>query len=150
MKRKILFLLVFLLVVATIPMLLMKRNGQPWNSLLSNPSTESTIHTRQTFYKWQDAEGHWHFAAAAPDGVQAVAVPVDTAANIIQGIKVPPQAVTGNRSEGGGEDNSAAIPAPLPGVPFTVNPANIPQLLEQTRQLQQQLGQRQQQIDAAH
>ncbi len=146
MKRKILFLAVFLLVITTLPWLLMQRGGNWLPEITADRGTESTPSTRQTFYKWQDASGQWHFGEQAPEGVQAVAINVDTAANIIQSVKAPAAPVAEPALTKTAVDTS--VPAPLPGVPFTVNPADIPQLLEQTKQLQQQMGQRQQQIDA--
>lgn len=149
MKRKILFLAVFLLVITTMPWLLMQRGGNWLPEITADRGTESTPSTRQTFYKWQDASGQWHFGEQAPEGVQAVAINVDTAANIIQSVKAPAPAAEPTTAVISKETlNDNAPPAPLPGLPFTVNPADIPQLLEQTKQLQQQMGQRQQQIDA--
>ncbi|QQD22712.1 DUF4124 domain-containing protein [Oceanospirillaceae bacterium ASx5O] len=149
MKRKILFLAVFLLIIATLPWLLMQRGGNGFLPLTPDRGTESTASTRQTFYKWQDASGQWHFGEQVPAGVQAVAINVDTAANIIQSVKAPAPAAEPATAVISKETlNDNAPPAPLPGVPFTVNPTEIPQLLEKTKQLQQQMGQRQQQIDA--
>jgi len=148
MKRKILFLAVFLLIIATLPWLLMQRGGNWLPEITADRGTESTPSTRQTFYKWQDASGQWHFGEQVPAGVQAVAINVDTAANIIQSVKAPAETAESAAVISTETVNDNAPPAPLPGVPFTVNPADIPQLLEQTKQLQQQMGQRQQQIDA--
>lgn len=148
MKRKILFLAVFLLVITTLPWLLMQRGGNWLPEITADRGTESTPSTRQTFYKWQDASGQWHFGEQAPEGVQAIVVNVDTAANIIQSVKAPAESAEPAAVISTEMINDNALPAPLPGVPFTVNPADIPQLLEQTKQLQQQMGQRQQQIDA--
>jgi hypothetical protein len=50
---------------------------------------ESTADTRQTFYKWQDANGQWHFSDDVPENVQVHAVDVDTAANILEPVSVP-------------------------------------------------------------
>lgn len=148
MKRKILFLAVFLLVITTLPWLLTQRGGHWLPEITADRGTESTPTTRQTFYKWQDASGQWHFGEQAPEGVQAIVVNVDTAANIIQSVKAPAESAEPAAVISAEMINDNALPAPLPGVPFTVNPADIPQLLEQTKQLQQQMGQRQQQIDA--
>lgn len=148
MKRKILFLAVFLLVITTLPWLLTQRGGHWLPEITADRGTESTPTTRQTFYKWQDASGQWHFGEQAPEGVQAIVVNVDTAANIIQSVKAPAESAEPAAVISTEMINDNALPAPLPGVPFTVNPADIPQLLEQTKQLQQQMGQRQQQIDA--
>jgi hypothetical protein len=56
---------------------------------LREDSTVSTEKTRQTFYKWQDANGVWQFGDSVPDGINAVPVQVDTAANIIRSEKAP-------------------------------------------------------------
>lgn len=148
MKRKILYMAVFLLLMATLPWLLMQR-GNWLPDKMPNRGVTSTDSSRQTFYKWQDAAGQWHFGDQVPEGVTAFPVNVDTAANIIQSVKAPAASAPVTPVVSTETTDNRDVPAALPGVPFTVNPADIPQLLEQAQQVQQQMGQRQQQLDRA-
>ncbi len=141
MKRKIVFFAVFLLVVATLPLILMKRGGAFWPAAEIDPGVISTEQTRKVFHKWQDSNGQWHFGEEVPEGVKAVAVEVDTAANIIQGVRAPSAPVADKKPV-------AEPTGPIPGIPMTVNPADIPAMMENARQLEKQLNQRQQQIEA--
>lgn len=87
----IMFMGVALVGMAATPYL-MQRGG--FGGLMSEMEAvyvapESTADTRQTFYKWQDANGQWHFSDDVPENVQVHAVDVDTAANILEPVSVP-------------------------------------------------------------
>lgn len=140
MKRRILFTLIFFIFFSVFLYWMANRMG-----VVSRPSfdpgTVSTETTRQTFYKWQDASGRWHMGDTVPDGVNAIAVDVDTAANILQGIKTP-------AAEDKEADPGILAPAqPLPGFPMTVNPADVPKLIEQAKAVDGLMQQRQQQLE---
>lgn len=143
MKRKIVYLSVFLLVMAMLPVLLMKRTGSLWPESQPDPGVVSTEQTRQVFHKWQDKHGQWHFGEEVPEGVTAVAVEIDTAANVIQSVRAPSSAAVQEKK------TRTEPAAAIPGLPMTVNPADIPKLMDDARDIEQLLNQRQQSIDAA-
>ncbi len=52
-------------------------------------SNSSKMSSTQTFHKWQDENGQWHYGDTPPPGSQNVTdVSVNTQANIIQAVKV--------------------------------------------------------------
>ncbi|MAK91219.1 MAG: hypothetical protein CMI08_08785 [Oceanospirillaceae bacterium] len=108
------------------------------------PDVLSTTQTRQTYYKWQDASGQWHMGDEVPEGVNAVPVEIDTAANILKSVGLPEPA------EQSKPEVAAEEPAPIPGVPMTVNPADIPKLLQDTDKLKAMMEQRNKQIDQGY
>lgn len=140
MKAKIVLLVVILAVLLVIPFFLKRPDGSPLMELPKPDTTISTEQTRQTFYKWQDAKGHWHFGDEVPDGVTAVPVSVDTAANIMQSVKAPQPAATKT-------PKPAEPAAALPGLPMTVNPAEIPKLIEDAKNVQNLLDEHNRQLE---
>ena len=77
-------------------------------------------------------------------GVNAVPVEIDTAANILKSVGLPEPA------EQSKPEVAAEEPAPIPGVPMTVNPADIPKLLQDTDKLKAMMEQRNKQIDQGY
>jgi Domain of unknown function (DUF4124) len=52
----------------------------------------TTASSEQTFYKWKDAEGNWHYGDRPPPGSGNVStLQVDTNTNIIQSLKIEPE-----------------------------------------------------------
>ena len=137
MKRKIVVLSIILLGFVTVPAWLWQRHTGVTSWGKPDPGTVSTEQTRQTFRKWQDANGQWHLGDEVPEGVQATDIHVDTAANIIQSVPVPGREVV-NESTADREQ-----PGVLSGIPALLNPAEIPALIEQTQKAQQAHYQRQ-------
>ena len=106
-------------------------------------STRSSESTRKTYYKWQDSHGTWSFGENPPEGVKAIAVNVDTAANIIRSEKLP-TAVADPGSKSGPsvqliEDSRKVNPL----TPVT-NPAAVVNTVEQAQAVQELLNQRSQ------
>lgn len=141
MKRKFIWTTLFLSGFVLFLYFIANADKKTWNFKRYDPGTISTVSTQKTFYKWQDAQGNWHMSDQVPDGVQAQPVQVDTAANILQRVEIrkPPEP----------EKNSvsAAIAPAAPGIPMTVNPADIPKLLEQAKGVQDLMDARVQQLD---
>ena len=109
----------------------------------SEPELLSTEQTRQTYYKWQDSKGVWHFGDEVPEGVVAQAVGVDTAANVIQSVKVAAREETTEKKRQKEPEVNA------PGLPMTVNPADIPKLLDDAKGVQALVDQHKKDIDQA-
>lgn len=91
MKFTMIIFLVSVLGVALATPYIMKRvnSGGDWSVSTVYTPPASTAETRQTFYKWQDASGQWHFGNDKPEGVDVVEVNIDTAANIIAPVGTP-------------------------------------------------------------
>jgi len=53
----------------------------------STPISDSA----QTFYKWQDKQGNWHYGDQPPPGSHVSTLQVDTNTNIIQSLKIEPE-----------------------------------------------------------
>lgn len=143
MKRKFIWTTLFLSGFVLFLYFITNIDNKAWNFKRPDPGTISTTNTQQTFYKWQDAQGHWHMSDLVPDGVNAQPVQVDTAANILQRVEIPKPSSAEKNSP------SAEIASAAPGIPMTVNPADIPKLLEQAKDVQNLMDERVQQLDKA-
>lgn len=65
----------------------LKSTGNSDNSVIS-----SSPSSNQTFYKWQDEQGQWHYGDQPPTSSNKVStLQVDTNTNIIQGLKIEPE-----------------------------------------------------------
>ncbi len=138
------FILAVVLALAVIaPYFIKGPDGKP---LMSADKTLSHQGSRQTFYKWQDDKGMWHFSDEVPDGVQALPVEVDTAANIVQ--SVPLEKKAEDKAEPEAEAAADKVSAPA-GFPMTVDPAAIPQLIKDAQNVQSLVDKRTRQIDDA-
>ncbi len=62
------------------------------NSLLRKEAKEGEEQssTNVTAYKWQDAEGQWHYGNQAPAGAKASAIMLNTDQNVIAAHKIKP------------------------------------------------------------
>ena len=65
------------------------------DSLMSSNDAGSSIpkanKSEQTFYKWKDEQGVWHYGDQPPPNAQVSTLQVDTNANIIQSFKIEPE-----------------------------------------------------------
>ena len=58
----------------------------------SSEGISSSSSSNQTFYKWQDEHGQWHYGDQAPTSSNKVStLQVDTNTNIIQSLKIEPE-----------------------------------------------------------
>jgi len=55
------------------------------------PESAQSTPSGQTFFKWQDQQGNWHYGDQPPPGVNVSTLQVDTNTNIIQSIKIEPE-----------------------------------------------------------
>lgn len=112
-------------------------------------STISSEKTRQTFYKWQDAQGKWHMGDQVPEGVKAIPVNVDTAANVIRSVEVP---APGDESGSGSGKKAKVLLVPdtskaNPLMPIT-DPGAVTELVDQAKGVQDMLNERTKQLDS--
>ncbi len=109
-------------------------------SKLLNKSSVSSSGTQQSVYKWQDSQGQWHLSDSAPKGIEYETVLVDSAANVIPSVKLPKEA---------SEPKPELKPEKPSFVPATVNPMQIPELINQAQDIERLLQARQQEMEKA-
>lgn len=146
MKLKIIMMVLVLGGMMAVPYIMSKR--QQGESILPSMNTIqrdvlSTEETRQQFVKWQDENGRWHFGEKAPAGVKTQTVNVDTAANIIQSIKVNKP----DDENGGSKAQISAPSAPSLPVPMTITPDKVSKLIEDSQNVENLMNDRLKQID---
>ena len=85
-----------------LPFFMNNNEGEPMFSLpetkdlipsgLSSENTNSVLpSSSQTFYKWQDENGTWHYGdTPPPNGPKVSTIEVDSNANVIQSFSAPP------------------------------------------------------------
>lgn len=100
-----LFTLAIILGALIVPFFIDNQQGEPMLSLPtgkdlipdlpSSQSTEALGLPVNKIYKWQDAEGQWHYGDTAPSqNLKVVEVQINTNTNIIQPLAVPEAQVT--------------------------------------------------------
>jgi hypothetical protein len=154
MKRPIFFMCILVAIALVGPMLMKKPDGTPfikspldWFSTSSTGShnNEASSSTMQSFYKWQDDDGTWHYSDKPPAGKNIERVTVNTHANLIQGLRVEKkkeQAVFEQKPQPKVE--SSSIPLPM-----TVPIEKISKVLEDANNIQQLLDNRNKKIEQA-
>ena len=129
----ILFLLSILAVAIGTPYIMKKVNSGSSSGLAAYTPPASTAQTRQTFYKWQDANGQWHFGSEVPEGVTAKEVNIDTAANILAPVATKKEEAP---------ENELITPEPrVPDSPI-VMPGQALELIDQAKQVKSMLESR--------
>lgn len=154
MKRPIFIMCVLVVIAFAGPVLMKKPDGTPFMEspldLFSTSSTgsqnnESSINTTQSFYKWQDDEGTWHYSDQPQAGKNIETVTVNTNANLIQGLRIEKkkeQVIVEKKAEVKAE--SSAI-----GLPMTVPLEKVSKMLEDANNMQQLMDNRNKQIEQA-
>jgi len=99
------------------------------NSLPKMPAQKTV------YYKWQDAQGNWHMADKAPEGITAQRLETNPNANIIQSVATPAQKAK--------EDKQSQTDSQIP-LDYLSRAKQTMQDAEHARDL---LNQRQQQLD---
>lgn len=140
---KILPLLIVVAIVSLTPYFMQRMGGFGNSGDYSAPEPViSSEETRQTYYKWKDENGRWHMGDEVPEGAEVTAVEIDTAANIIQSIKTPAKAAEEKEEV---EQPSAV----MPGIPMTVNPKDVGKLIDDAKNIQTLLDERNQRMENA-
>jgi hypothetical protein len=154
MKRPIFIMCVLVAIAFAGPILLKKPDGSAFidspmdflstNSTGSKNNEPSNI-THQSFYKWQDDDGTWHYSDQPQAGKNIETVTVNTNTNLIQGLrreKSKELAVIEKKSES--KIESLAMPLPM-----TVPIEKISKMLQNANNIQQLMDDRNQQIEQA-
>ncbi len=136
------------------PMVLKKPDGtpfleSPWDLFSVDSKVPSSIgsgiNSSQSFYKWQDENGTWHYSDQPQEGQNIETVTVNTNANLIQGLRVEKEEVIeGPTNEIDVQKDSASMPLPMT-VPFE----EVSKMLEDVSNLQQVMDDRKKAIDNA-
>lgn len=155
MKIMIKLLILGLVGVVVAPMLIKGPDGRPlmsWEDFFSSPSADkpatssvnptapSSPSGLTTVYKWQDSDGQWHFSDKPQDHVQNETLKYNPNANIIQSLA---------KKEENPEVEVEAIKEPqVPEEPSltTVPLTEVPELMDQAKQYQQMMDQRNQML----
>lgn len=140
----IFFMLSALAVAVATPYLMRTYSGGSVPGVYSAPAdVVSDNSSRQTFYKWQDASGQWHFGDDVPDGVNAVPVNVDTAANILAPVGQPKT----ENTDAGMTTISPQTELTSPTLPV-ITPERASEALKQAEQIKALMEQRTQYLDS--
>jgi hypothetical protein len=131
------------------PMLMKKPDGTPfmeapWES--SNKSSDSSsINTSQSFYKWQDEDGTWHYSDQPAAGQTIETVTVNTNTNLIQGLRIEKK----EEKEAENKQEPAKTDVPSIPLPMTVPLEKVSKMLEDASNMQQIMDDRKNKIDQA-
>lgn len=148
MKRPIFVMLILVALAFAGPMLMKKPDGTPFMELPWQQALESAedkaadLTSKQSFYKWQDADGSWHYSDTPRAEGRVETVTVDTEANLIQGLreekKSAPEVVK--------KEQQPQVETPSIPLPMTVPMDKVSDMLKDAQNLQQVLDKRNQQM----
>ena len=153
MTRPIFIMIVLVVMAFAGPMFIKKPDGtsfieSPLDYFTSSPKESTTspigVTSMQSFYKWQDENGTWHYSDQPQAGQNIETVTVDTNVNLIQGLKIEKKK----------EDHVRQVPkqaAELPSIPLpmTVPLEKVSKMLDDANNIQQLMDDRTDQIDQA-
>ncbi len=109
--------IIFALLAAAIalPFFTKNKQGEPMLSLpkVDDLKPGKPSGTEQTFYKWQDKDGQWHYGDTPPPGGAVVPVTVNPNANVIQSVKPPSK--TSSEAPAGTPTTVPGYTPPKPG-----------------------------------
>jgi len=153
MKRPIFIMLVLVAIAFAGPMLMKKSDGTPFMEspldLFSTSSTgsqnnEMSVNTTQSFYKWQDEDGTWHYSDQPGEGQEIETVTVNTNTNLIQGLRTvkKKEIVEEKKPEPKAE-------APRLSLPMTVPMEKVSKMMNDASNMQQVMDNRTKQIEKA-
>jgi len=149
MKRPIFIMLVLVAIAFAGPMLMKKPDGTPFMEApwKSNNSSQggASINTQQSFYKWQDEDGTWHYSDQPQVGKNIETVTVNTNTNLIQGLRMEEkkeEVVVEKKPEA--KTETPAIPLPM-----TVPLEKVSKMLDDANNMQQVMDNRNKQIEQA-
>lgn len=142
MKFKIAVLAIVLIVMMIIPFFLKGPDGKSLLRSADEASQDilSTEQTRQTYVKWQDKNGVWHFGDEMPEGIQGEEVKVDTAANVIRSVK--PAGQPQEKDNPKTKEQTPSLPVPL-----TVSPEKVSEMMDDARNVEKLMEQHTQQLE---
>jgi hypothetical protein len=154
MKRPIFFMCILVAIAFAGPMLLKNPDGTPFiesplnwfsTSTTGSHNNESSSITTQSFYKWQDNDGTWHYSDQPPAEKNIETVTVNTHANLIQGLRVEKkreQDVLDKKPELKVESSSIVLP-------MTVPIEKISKIMKDANNIQQLMDTRNKKIEQA-
>ncbi|MFT7371753.1 MAG: hypothetical protein ACI9T9_000432 [Oleiphilaceae bacterium] len=154
MKRPIFIMCVLVAIAFVGPMLLKKPDGTAfiespldWFSTSTTASQNNELRstTTQSFYKWKDVDGIWHYSDQPPAVKNIETVTVNTNTNLIQGLrqeKKKEQPVIEKKPPLKVERSPIALP-------MTVPIEKISKILEDANNIQQLMDNRNKQIEQA-
>ena len=90
--------------------------------------------TSDKVFKWKDENGRWHFSDKPVDG-QQVSTHIIPKANILAPVKIP------------GKEEEKEEPSATPGIPVPMTAQNVPKLIDDAKNVQKLLNDRQSQLD---
>lgn len=149
MKRPLFIMAVLVAIAFAGPMLMKKPDGTPfmegpWNSS-SDTGHSSSVNASQSFYKWQDENGTWHYSDQPQVGKNIETVTVNTNANLIQSLKIEKK----EEKELAPEVKKDQPDTPSIPLPMTVPLEKISKMLDDANNMQQLMDDRKTQIDRA-
>jgi len=110
-------------------------------NIISNKSNTGSS-GKQTFYKWQDKNGQWHYGSKAPEEVQAKSITYDPNRNTVAAIKVKPSSPPSKQKEGKFSMPSSSS-TNITGDPSDAyKPENIVETIKNAKNIQKNLNDR--------
>lgn len=112
------------------------------------PRLNSSSSPEQSFYKWQDDEGTWHYSDEPPADRNSKTVTINTNTNLIQGLRRQTQdadtATTGLTPEKNVNPDAVSLDIPLP---MTIPLEKVNKVLEDAQNVQNIMDNRAKQLD---
>ena len=155
MKRPIFIMLALLIIAFAGPMLIKKPNGTPFMEFpfvegsLESIRDSSNSSSNQSFYKWQDDDGTWHYSDNPPEGKVIETITVNTNTNLIQGLRIEKNEIISTTNDVDVKkdveiEETSGIPLPM-----TVPIEKVTEMLDDANNIQNLLDGRSKKIEQA-
>lgn len=112
----------------------------------STQDTRSSDKTQQSFYKWQDDQGQWHYSDEEPKALDVIKVEVDTAANIIPSANLTANSTAKLTESAPKHEGKASAPV---SVPVIMNPMHASKYINQAKDVDRLMQERTQELNKA-
>jgi len=132
MLKPIIFMIIMLIIAFIGPFIMQGGSLQDLKSnplsLFTTPSDDSdkqefsNVSSSQTFYKWQDENGQWHYSDKEFAAANSEKVSVNTESNLIQGLR--------KKEEEEEEDKENLLVSRVTALPVSVSPEKVKDVFE--------------------
>ena len=152
MLKPIIFMIIMLIIAFIGPFMM---QGGSLQDLMSNPLSLfatpdddkdkqelSNVSSSQTFYKWQDENGRWHYADREFAAAGSEKVSVNPEANLIQGLHSKK-----DEEEEKDEEKAESFASKVTMLPVSVKPEKVKEMFEDAEEIQDLPEERMKQLE---
>lgn len=126
----------------------LSQSSPPVSSITSSSLFNTDSNPEQSFYKWQDDDGTWHYSDQAPADRSSKTVTVNTNTNLIQGLRAG-KATTNTVTNVSSVPKNASSNSTMPSIPLpmTIPVEKLHKVIEDAHNIQNIMDNRVKQLE---